>query len=90
MKKWFIALSISLTVCTTGLVYFTFFMAQDGCLDSGGRWLGALNGCDGGNGYSTEYLSSPLAVGIFTGIVLAVSSALIQVQSIYLQSKNKT
>ena len=82
MKKWLISLTLSLAISTIGILYFLIFIAQDNCLDSGGRWLGALNGCDGGNEYSTEYLTSPLAMGIYIAIVVAIGSALIQLHSI--------
>jgi len=39
---------MSTLVSCIGLVCFIYFMAQDGCLDSGGRWLGLVQGCDGG------------------------------------------
>ena len=88
MKKWIICLAISLVISFLGLAYFVNFTAQDGCLDSGGRWLGALDGCDGGNGHSIQYLMSPLAITIFLGIVLGISSALVQLYSILFKLHN--
>ena len=82
MKKWLISLVISLLISSLGLVYFVLFIAQDKCLDSGGRWLGGLSGCDGGNGYSIENLVSPLGVAIFLGIVLGISSAFVQLHTL--------
>ena len=81
MKKWIICLGISVLISSLGLVLFISSSAQDGCLDSGGRWLGLIQGCDGGNDYSMQYLTSPLAIVIFLGIVLGISSALVQVHS---------
>ena len=61
-------------------------MAQDGCLDSGGHWLGLIQGCDGGNDYSMQYLTSPLAISIFLGIILGIGSALVQMHTILYSS----
>ena len=88
MKKWIISLAISSLISILGLVWFISFSAQDGCLDSGGRWLGLIQGCDGGNGYSMQYLGSPLAIVIFLGIVLGISSVLVQVHSMLFRSPN--
>ena len=48
MKKWLISLGLSVVLCGIGLGYFLCFIAQDTCLDSGGRWLGIMAGCEGG------------------------------------------
>ena len=88
MKKWIICLAISVLVSSLGLVWFISSSAQDGCLDTGGRWLGLIQGCDGGNSYSMEYLASPLAIVIFLGIVLGISSALVQAHSMLARSFN--
>jgi len=88
MKKWIICFGISVLISSLGLVWFISSSAQDGCLDSGGRWLGLIQGCDGGNDYSMQYLTSPLAIGIFLGIVLGISSALVQVHSMLSRSFN--
>ena len=88
MKKWITCLAISLVISFLGLVYFLNLMAQDGCLGSGGRWLGAFDGCDGGNSYSMHYLISPLAITIFLAIVLGISSALVQLHSILFKLHN--
>ncbi|WP_086933892.1 hypothetical protein [Agarilytica rhodophyticola] len=82
MKKWIISLSISFVITTAGLIYFVSFVVQDQCLAAGGRWLGTFEGCQGGNGYSTDYLSSPLAIGIYLAIVVAIASAFVQFYSI--------
>lgn len=82
MKKWIISLAISTLVSCIGLVLFINFMAKDRCLDSGGRWLSLFRGCDGGNDYSMQYLTTPLAIAIFLGIILGIASALVQVHSI--------
>lgn len=89
MKKWIIALAISTLVSCIGLVCFIYFMAQDVCLDSGGRWLGLIKGCDGGKNYSMQFLASPLAIFIFLGIILGISSALVQVYSMIDSSFNE-
>lgn len=81
MKKWIICLAISTLVSCIGLVCFIYFMAQDGCLDSGGRWSGLMQGCDGGKDYAMQFLALPLAIAIFLGIILGISSALVQVHS---------
>ena len=65
-----------------GLAYITGYLAQDRCLDSGGRWLGIMSGCDGGNGYNTGHLTSPLALAILIGIMLGISSALLQLHTL--------
>lgn len=88
MKKWIISLAISALISCLGLVCYINFMAQDGCLDSGGRWLGLIQGCDGGNDYSMQYLATPIAISIFLGIILGISSALVQVHSILYRSFN--
>ena len=88
MNKWVISLAISLVISFLGLAYFVNFTVQDVCLDSGGRWLGALDGCDGGNGYSIQHLMSPLAIIIFLAIVLGISSALVQLHSILFKRHN--
>ena len=89
MRRWCICLAISLVISLLGIAYIVYFMAQDGCLDSGGRWLGALAGCDGGSNYSMEYLMSPLAITIFLAIVLGISSALVQLHSMLFESHKK-
>lgn len=82
MKKWIISVTISAFISCLGLGYFIDFMAQNGCLDSGGRWLGHIHGCDGGSGYSMQYLASPIAITLFFAIVIAISSALVQLYAI--------
>ena len=89
MKKWFVAFTISALVSCIGLVIYIYFMAHDICLDSGGRWPGLIQGCDGGKDYSMKYITSPLAISIFLGIILAISSALVQVYSMINSSLNK-
>ncbi|MBL4826948.1 MAG: hypothetical protein JKY66_04425 [Spongiibacteraceae bacterium] len=89
MKKWIVSLSISVFVSCLGLVYFVVFMGQDRCLDSGGRWLGLAQGCDGGDGYAMKYLMSPLAITIFLAIILGISSALVQLHSIVFNLHHK-
>ncbi len=89
MKIWGISLAISALVSCLGLAFFVSFMAQDGCLDSGGRWLDLTQSCDGGDGYSMAYLASPIAIAIFLGIILGISSALVQVHTILFRSFNK-
>ena len=88
MKKWIISFAISTLSSCLGLVFYIYFMAQDGCLDSGGRWLGLFQSCDGGDDYSMQYLASPLAISIFLGIILGISSALVQVHSMLYSSFN--
>ena len=88
MKRWVISLAISALVSCLGLVYFISFVAQDRCLDSGGRWLGLIQGCDGGNGYSMQFLTSPIAIAIFLGIILGISSVLVQVYTMLFRSFN--
>ena len=90
MKKWIISLTISFALCSLCLVYFAVFMMQDGCLDAGGIWLGALKGCEGGNHYSPQFLTSPLTVAIFFGIVLGICSALVQFHTILFKHHSKT
>ena len=86
MKRWLLSLAISTLASCLGLVFFTVFIAQDACLDSGGRWLGFIQGCDGGNGYSLRYLASPIVITIFLGIILGISSALIQIHNMLFRS----
>jgi len=88
MKKWGISFAISTLISCLGLVYFISFMAQDKCLDSGGRWLDFIQGCDGGNGYSMQVLTSPIAIAIFLGIILGISSALVQVHTLFFKLFN--
>ena len=88
MKRWGVSLAVSALVSCLGLVYFISFMAQDRCLDSGGRWLGVIQGCDGGNGYSIQSLTSPIAIVIFLGIILGISSVLVQVYAMIFRSFN--
>ena len=91
MKRWAISLTISVLISCFGLAYFISFMVQDGCLDSGGRWLGYIQGCDGGNGYSMQNLVSPITIAIFTGIILGITSAIIQFHTMLFSSpKTKT
>ncbi|MGC1507387.1 hypothetical protein [Ketobacter sp.] len=87
MKRAFICLLISLTISCIGLLYFTVFVARDTCLDAGGRWIGVVQGCEGGNEYSLSLLLSPLAVSIFIGIVLGISSVLIQLHTLIFATK---
>ena len=88
MKRWVISLAISALISCLGLVYFISFMAQDSCFDSGGRWLGLIQGCDGSNGYSMQFLTSPIAIAIFLGIVLSISSVLVQVHAMIFRTFN--
>lgn len=88
MKRWGISLAISTLISCLGLVYFLSSVTQDRCLDSGGRWIGLIQGCDGGNGYSIQFLISPIAIVIFLGIILGISSALVQVHTMLLKSFN--
>jgi len=60
MKKWLISLGLSVVLCGFVLAYFLCFIAQDTCLDSGGRWLGIIAGCDGGSDLELDFLMSPL------------------------------
>ncbi|MGP4845812.1 hypothetical protein ACTXGQ_16870 [Marinobacter sp. 1Y8] len=93
MKKWLLCFAISALMSCLGLAWFIRSSAQEGCLDSGGRWLGLIQGCEGGSGYSLQYVASPLAIAIFLGIVLGISSALVQVHSLIfspLGSKQKS
>jgi len=85
-KKWLICLAISTLTSCIGLVLFIQSVAQDKCLDSGGRWLGLIHGCDGGNNYSIQNLTSPLAIVIFLGIILGISSALVQIHTLLFKS----
>ena len=87
MKKWLISFVVSTFISCLGLVYFVSLMAQDRCLDSGGRWLGVMRGCDGGNDYSLQFLTSPLAIAIFSGIILGISSALVQIHTLLCKYK---
>ena len=80
MKKWGVSLLISISICTLGLIKL---MDQRGCINSGGRWLGIMNGCEGGDGYSIVYFSSALSVVIFLGIVVGVTSACVQFYNIF-------
>ncbi len=86
MKKWLLSLAISALISFIGLVWFIRSSVQEACLSAGGRWLGLMQGCDGGTGYSLQYLTSPLAIAIFLGIVLGISSALVQVHSLIVGS----
>lgn len=81
MRKWMISLAVAAMISSFGLAYFIGVSAEGVCLDSGGRWLGLIQGCEGGSGYSMQYLKSPLAIAIFLGIVIGISSALVQVYS---------
>lgn len=78
---------LSFILCTAGLLYFGVFIVQDGCLAAGGSWLGATKGCEGGNEYSPSYLTTPFAIVIFIGVDLGVSSALIQIHSLFTNQK---
>jgi len=82
MKKWLICLALSTLITGLGLLYITGFLAQDRCLDSGGRWLGMMSGCHGGNDYNTGYLTSPMVIAILVGIILGISSALVQLHTL--------
>ncbi|SMF27474.1 hypothetical protein SAMN02745866_01744 [Alteromonadaceae bacterium Bs31] len=81
MKKWFVCLLISVIICVLGLIYFIRTKVITVCVESGGLWLGLLEGCENGGGISMQYFGSPLAVIIFFAIVLGVSSVLVQVHS---------
>ncbi len=89
MKIWGISLVTSAVVSFLGLAFFVSFMAQDSCLDSGGSWLHLTQSCDGGDSYSMEYLATPIAIAIFLGIILGISSALVQVHKIFFSLFNK-
>lgn len=84
MKPWLYSLSISLLICLSGLTYFVLVVAPDKCLDAGGRWLGAGDGCEGVLGYELANLASPFGVIIFLGIVVAIASLLFQVKTLLL------
>ncbi|RLP52363.1 MAG: hypothetical protein D6160_21150 [Ketobacter sp.] len=90
MKRAFICLLISLTISCLGLLYLVVFVAKDNCLDSGGRWIGVVKGCEGGNEYSLSLLLSPLPVCIFIGIVLGISSVLIQLHTLIFDTKKQS
>ncbi|MDO6805969.1 hypothetical protein Q4595_26165, partial [Wenyingzhuangia sp. 1_MG-2023] len=79
MKIWLICLALSMLISVCGLIGFIYVSAQDICLDSGGRWLGLISGCDEGKTYSLQYLSSPLAIMVFLGITVGISSVLVQI-----------
>jgi hypothetical protein len=83
MKKWIISTSVSVTFCIFGLFYFSEFIAQDSCLDSGGRWLGVTKGCEGGNNFTMLQLMAPLPICIFIGIALGITSALVQIINLF-------
>ena len=82
MKKWLISLGLSVVLCGIGLSYFLCFIAQDTCLDAGGRWLGIIAGCEGGRDLELGFLMSPLLIAISLGIVLGVCSAFVQFYTI--------
>ncbi|MFT7562194.1 MAG: hypothetical protein ACI93R_004129 [Flavobacteriales bacterium] len=82
MKKWFICLAISTLISSSGLMYFIISSDRNRCLSSGDFWLGLIQGCSDGHVYSIDSLVSPLAIAIFCGIVLGITSAIIQVYSI--------
>ena len=82
MKKWLVALCTSLMLSILGVFYFVEFVAKDACLDSGGSWMGAKEGCAGALGYTPADLISPLGVTIFFAIVVSISSMFIQLQKI--------
>jgi len=88
MKKWLISLGLSVVLCGIGLGYFLCFIAQDACLDSGGRWLGIIAGCEGGRELELDFLISPLLISIFLGIMLGVCSALVQFYTIISGHRN--
>lgn len=89
MKKWLVCFVISVVISIIGLFYFVSFVMQDGCLDSGGSWKGVIDGCDSGNGFTTQYLMSPLSIAIYIGIIFGISGALVQVHKIVDDFKNK-
>lgn len=95
MKKWLIALAISLSVCACGLVYFSYSLAQSACLNLGGNWMGltsfftSTDTCQGAAEFSFERLSSTLSIAIFLGIVLGIASALIQLHQLLNRHQNK-
>lgn len=82
MKIWLVSLLAAALLCGMGLLYFVSSIAHDKCLAAGGRWLGTGQGCDGGSGYFLEGLLSPLAVALFIGIILGVSSAFVQIHAL--------
>ncbi|WP_185235912.1 hypothetical protein [Teredinibacter franksiae] len=82
MKKWLVTLSISFFFSCFGLGFFVITTAQSSCLESGGSWQSILQGCSDGQGYSLQYLATPLAITIFAAIVVAISSAVVQLRSI--------
>lgn len=88
MKMWFISLGLSVVLCGIGLAYFLYFIAQDTCLDSGGRWLGIIAGCEGGRDLELDFLISPLLIALFLGIVLGVCSAFVQFYALISRRQN--
>lgn len=86
IKKWSVYLTASILISVLGLLWFINYSAETGCLGSSGRWLSPIYGCDNGFQYSTVYLESPLAISIYLGIVLGVTSALVQIHSILFKS----
>ncbi|WP_370981129.1 hypothetical protein [Agaribacterium sp. ZY112] len=81
MKQWIICIILSALSCIMSLCYFIEFIAQDSCLDLGGQWLGMIEGCIGGNEFSMAKLLTPLSIAIALGILLGMSSALVQISS---------
>jgi hypothetical protein len=81
-QRWAVCLAIASMLSCLGLVYFINDMSEKSCLESGGRWLSLIQGCEGGNSYSMQYLTSPLAIAIFMGIILGITSALFQIYTL--------
>ena len=70
MKKWIISGAVSFLFLLVVIVYLRQFLLQDQCLDAGGSWQGAINGCDGGTYESSYFVITPIGAVILAGIWL--------------------
>ena len=73
MKKWIVSGGVSGFFIACLLVYLYQFILQDKCLDAGGRWLGLVQGCDGGTYESYYFVVSPASTIVLVFIWLALS-----------------
>ena len=62
MKIWIVSGTVSLIATTILSACIYHFIQRDMCLDSGGRWLYLVEGCDGAIYENTFYVISPIAI----------------------------
>lgn len=76
LRKWIVSIALSFSIIALAMMTLYQSFQQDRCLDSGGRWLGAVKGCDFGTYEDYYFVITPTAT-IALAIIWVVLSWLI-------------